>query len=95
MRANETRGTSDYDTAMKNFIALEGKHLPEWSADEKAVYEVLKQQAGRSLSVLGLSRWIRNNPDLMKADKKIAAAAKKLASAMVIAEDVDGNDCCI
>jgi hypothetical protein len=80
---------------MKNFIALEGKHLPEWSADEKAVYEVLKQQAGRSLSVLGLSRWIRNNPDLMKADKKIAAAAKNLASGMVIAEDVDGNYCCI
>ena len=80
---------------MKNLVALEGRHLPEWSADEKAVYEVLKQQGGHSMSVLGLSRWIRKNPNLTKADKKIAAAAKKLASGMLIAEDVDGNYCCI
>lgn len=80
---------------MKNFIALEGQHLPEWSADEKAVYEVLKQQGGHSLSALGLSRWIRKNPNLTKPDKKIAAAARKLAAGMVIAEDVDGNYCCI
>ena len=76
---------------MKNIVALEGRHLPEWSADEKAVYELLKQRAGSPLSVLGLSRWIRNNPDLMKADKKIAAAAKKLWLMGMITEDVDGN----
>jgi hypothetical protein len=56
---------------------------------------VLKQQAPASLSVVGLSRWIRKNPDLMKADKKIAAAAKRLSGMMMIAEDEDGNYCCI
>jgi hypothetical protein len=80
---------------MRNVVALEGRHLPEWSADEKAVYDVLKQQAPASLSVVGLSRWIRKNPDLMKADKKIAAAAKRLSGMMMIAEDEDGNYCCI
>jgi len=79
---------------MKNIVALEGKPLPEWTADERAVYEVLSQRNG-PLSALGLSRWIRRNPDLTKPDKKIAAAANKLWKGMLIAQDEDGNYSCM
>lgn len=78
---------------MKNLVVIEGRRHPDWSDDEKAVCKVLKENYPHSLSALGLSRWIRKNPDLKKADKKIVAAAKKLAAGMVIAEDVDGNYC--
>ena len=75
---------------MKNIVALEGRPLPEWTPEEKAVYQILSQTNG-PLSALGLSRWILNNPDLSKPDKKIAAAAEKLWKGMMIAQDTDGN----
>lgn len=75
---------------MKNIVALEGRPLPEWTPEEKAVYETLSQANGW-LSALGLSRWIMKNPDLTKPDKKIAAAADKLWKGMMILQDTDGN----
>lgn len=75
---------------MKNIVALEGKSLPPWSEEEKAIHAILSQGHG-PLSALGLTRWIKQTPDIAKADKKIAAAAKKLAAGMLIFEDEDGN----
>ena len=76
---------------MKGVVALEGKPLPDWSDEERAVYAVLFEEPGRVLSPLGLSRWIKKDPDLKRADKKIAAAAHKLWCGMLIFADDDGN----
>lgn len=76
---------------MKPFVALEGRPLPPLSKEERAVYEVLSENKGRPMSVVGLTRWIKKNPDATKADKKIAAAAQKLSHGMLICEYKDGT----
>jgi hypothetical protein len=75
---------------MKNIVALEGIPQRPWSSVEKAVYETLKESGG-SLSAVGLSRWIKKNPDILKADKKIVAAAECLWAGGHICKDVDDN----
>jgi hypothetical protein len=77
-----------------NIVAIEGNPLPEWTADEKAVYSLLlslKKEGSSGLSSLGLSRWIRKDPSLAKPDKKIAAAAERLWAGMMIAKDDEGT----
>ena len=76
---------------MKTFVALEGRPLPPLSKEERAVYEVLVENKGRAMSALGLTRWIKKNPDATKADKKIAAAAQKLWLGMLIVKYEDGT----
>jgi hypothetical protein len=66
---------------MKNRIALSGKPVRPLTKEERAVYDVLlerKKEGGGPMSAVGLSRWIKKNPDLMKADKAIAKAADSL-----------------
>ena len=72
-------------------IALEGKPLPPLTADERAIYDLLREQRGWHASAIGLTRWIRKRPDAARADRKIAAAAERLSAGMLIHKDVDDN----
>ena len=74
---------------MKNIVALEGKQI-RYSAMEKAILEVLGQ-AGGPLSAVGLSRWVKKNPDLMKADKDVLAAVEKLSAGMLVTKYEDNT----
>lgn len=74
---------------MKNIVALEGKPV-HCSDMEKAVLEVLKQ-ASCPLSAVGLSRWVKKNPDLMKADKEVLAAVEKLWKGMLVTKYEDNT----
>jgi hypothetical protein len=75
---------------MKNIVALQGVPQRDWSKDERAVYDTLKESGG-TLSAVGLSRWIKKNSDIVKADAKIFAAAESLWNAGYIFKDVDDN----
>lgn len=80
------------EDAVKTVVALEGRPIPPLSADERAIYELLKEQREWHASAVGLTRWIRKNKDAMKADKDIAAAAERLwAGGLPIGKDEDGN----
>lgn len=72
-------------------LAMEGKPLPPLTADERAVYDLLHEQRGWHASALGLTRWIRQEPDAVSADKRIVAAAERLWAGMLISKDVDNN----
>lgn len=81
------------EDAVRPVVALEGKPLPPLSADERAIYDLLKEQAGWHASAVGLTRWIRGDRDARKADPAIVKAAERLWAGMLIAKDVDGNYC--
>jgi hypothetical protein len=74
---------------MKNIVALEGKQI-RYSVMEKAILEALRQ-AGGPLSAVGLSRWVKKNPDLMKADKDVLAAVEKLWAGMLVTKYEDNT----
>lgn len=74
---------------MKNIVALKGKPVRPLTKEERAVYDVLlecKKDSGGGYSALGLTRRIKNNRKLAKADKKIAAAAESLWVGMYISK---------
>lgn len=74
---------------MKNIVAIEGKQI-RYTALESAILEVLGQ-ATCPLSALGLSRWVKKNPDLMKADKNVLAAVEKLWAGMLVTKYEDNT----
>lgn len=73
------------------FIALEGKPLRPMTEDERAICNLLAEQKEWHASALGLTRWIRQDKDAEKPDKKIVAAAERLWAGMLIGKDEDGN----
>ena len=79
------------DEAVRPVVALEGTPLPPLSDDERAICNLLKEQAGWHASAVGLTRWIRRDKDARKADKVIVEAAERLWTGMLIGKDVDGN----
>ena len=81
------------EDGVRPFVALEGKPLPPLSDDERAILDLLSDQRGWHASAVGLTRWIRQNKDALKADKAITEAAERLWVGMLISKDVDGNYC--
>lgn len=79
------------EDAVRPVVALEGKPQTPLSADERAIYDLLKEQRGWHASTVGLTRWIRKDKDAKKADKAIEAAAERLWLGMLISKDMDGN----
>jgi hypothetical protein len=79
------------EDAVRPVVALEGKPLPPWSADERAILKLLSEQREWHASPVGLTRWIRQNKDATRADKAIAEAAEKLWLSGLINKDIDGN----
>lgn len=79
------------EDAVRPVVALEGKPQAPLSADEQAIYDLLKEQRGWHASTVGLTRWIRKDKDAKKADKAIEAAAERLWLGTLISKDMDGN----
>ena len=79
------------EDAVRPVVALEGKPQAPLSADEQAIYDLLREQRGWHASTVGLTRWIRQDKDAKKADKAIEAAAERLWLGMLISKDMDGN----
>ena len=77
--------------AVRPVVALEGKPLPPLSDDERSILDLLTEQRGWHASAVGLTRWIRQDKDALKADKAITEAAERLWVGMRIAKDTDGN----
>lgn len=72
-------------------VVIDGKPLPNWTDDEVAVHHLLSDQRGWHASPLGLTRWIRKQPDAAAADAAIVAAAEKLWATGFVHKDEDGN----
>ena len=81
------------EDGVQPFVAMAGKPLPPLSDDERAILDLLTEQRGWHASAVGLTRWIRQDKDALKADKAITEAAERLWAGMLISKDVDGNYC--